>query len=840
MAYCRQISENSAFGDSVYSRFDTVIEWLVIALLAFMPLAFGVVHAWSKEVVVIFATAITFCFLLKLLQNREAGIIWTWAYVPVAAFLIIALIQLVRLPAAVVNIFSPNTVAIKKELLGDLPNSGAILKYLSISFYSYATKHDLRLVLSIAMVFVVVLNVFRRPRQIKRLLMATAVIGGVIAIITLGQNLFGNGKIYWFVPTRYGNGYSGPFVNHSNYGQFVNLSVGAALAYLFIKLHEDFAHREVSPAHIFDHFSSRAARTFWLLIAIIIVGILTVFISLTRGGMISMLIALVFTTVGLVWRRSLKNYGWVMIFIALAAFTCVVYIGFDAVCQRLASMRNFHESQSGRLQILKDIAVMCTKFPLLGTGLGTHGFVYPMFDRSVIPEPAMHAENEYAQVLEETGLAGLGVLVIFGFIIWSSYVKCVRHGVTPISSAAYGLGFGLLAILAHSFSDFGQHLPANAFLSVIFCALMITVWQEGHGWKYIFRWKSATLSVFTVLAIGAVLMWAVIGSNKARLAEIQWNKAVKIEKVFASKNWQAVSSEYNDLISYASAAVKYEPQNIQYQYWLNVYRWHSVPREIDSDTKQAIFSEESLAVMRDITEQLHNIRIICPTYGQAYSVAGQIEKFILNDERGSDDIRKGFRLAPCDATACFMAGYLDVLEGKISECFPKFKRAFQLDNRLFKDVADMYIYQLNRPELAFEAAGETISYLRYVADAFLDMQYNDMAELAIKKMKDLLEMRCSGTEASGGTFESLARIYSRQHKKYAAIEYYRRALALDYSQVHWRIELVKLLAETQQIPEAIKEIKICLRLRPGLKMAEELLEQFSVNPAGFSKEITVP
>ena len=41
------------------------------------------------------------------------------------------------------------------------------------------------LVLAVAGVFVVVLNVFRRPDQIKRLLMAIALIGGVIAVITI-------------------------------------------------------------------------------------------------------------------------------------------------------------------------------------------------------------------------------------------------------------------------------------------------------------------------------------------------------------------------------------------------------------------------------------------------------------------------------------------------------------------------------------------------------------------------------------------------------------------------------------------------------------------------------
>lgn len=838
MGHCQLISDSSDFKQVALSRFDAVIEWLLVILLAFMPMAFGVVHAWSREIVIILSAVIAFCFLLKLIYNRQMGIVRTYVYVPVVTFLIIVLFQLVPSPVTFVNAISPNTVAVKRELLGDLPNADTLLKSLTITFYSYATKHDLRLVLSIATIFIVVLNVFRRSEQIKRLLRVIAVIGGIVAMITIAQNLFGNGKIYWFIPTRYGNGYSGPFVNHSNYGQFMNLSIGAALAYLFVKIHEDFAHKQISPANMLNYFSSGSARIFWLLVVIISLGMATVFITLTRGGIISMLAALIFTTINLSLRRSLKGHGWVMVVAALAAFTCVLYTGFDAVYQRLASLRDFHEAQSGRLQILKDIFVMSTKFPLFGTGLGTHYVVYPMFDRSTIPALAAHAENEYAQVLEETGLAGLCVLATFGFIIWSSYAKCVRKGASPISSAVYGLGFGLLAILIHSLSDFGQHLPCNAFLSAIFCALTITLSQQVQSQKYVFAGRLRTLSIGIFLVVSVLMIWAGIGSNRSRMAEVQWTKADKIAKALSIKNWQGTEPEYGNLISLASMAVKYDPENIEYQYWLNVYRWHSIPRKTDPDTRQAVLSEGSMPLVRDIAEQLHAVRKICPTYGPVYSVAGQIEKIVLNDDRGAEDIRKGFRLAPCDPIACFMAGYLDVLEGKTNECFSKFARAFELDTELFRAVADMYIYQLNRPELAFKAAGDEIWRLNYVADAFMDMQYNDLADLTIKKIKDLLEVQCAGNQVSGSVFEALARIYVRQNKNYTAIACYRRALSIDYSQIHWRLDLAKLLAQSQQIPEAIHEIKVCLRLRPGLKEAEQLLEQLCVNPAGFSKDVT--
>ena len=110
------------------SKFDKAIEWLLISLLAFAPLAFGAVEAWSEEVVVALAAAISISFLLKLVFERNTRLIWSWAYVPIAIFVLIAGLQLIPMPAGAVSVISPSTAAIKEELLGDLPNSVALLK----------------------------------------------------------------------------------------------------------------------------------------------------------------------------------------------------------------------------------------------------------------------------------------------------------------------------------------------------------------------------------------------------------------------------------------------------------------------------------------------------------------------------------------------------------------------------------------------------------------------------------------------------------------------------------------------------------------------------------------
>ena len=169
--------------------FDRIIDWLLTALLVFMPFAFGAVHAWSEQVVIALSGVILFCFLLKLI-SRQGGIFkWSWSYLPIGLFILVAVFQLIELPAALINILSANTGSIKTQLLGQLPNSEQLLGSMTVSFYPNATLHNLRLVLSVAAVFVVVLNTYRTPDRIKRLLGSIAVVGGAVALLALAQDI---------------------------------------------------------------------------------------------------------------------------------------------------------------------------------------------------------------------------------------------------------------------------------------------------------------------------------------------------------------------------------------------------------------------------------------------------------------------------------------------------------------------------------------------------------------------------------------------------------------------------------------------------------------------------
>src|SRR5688572_15120949 len=104
-----------------------------------------------------------------------------------------------------------------------------------------------------------------------------------------------------------------------------------------------------------------------------------------------------------------------------------------------------------------------------------------MYDSHVDALVTAHVENEYAQVLEEMGGVGLGLVLLFAGMVWWSWWRGMRAARVPVSPAAIGLGFGLLAVMIHSTADFGQHLPAVAGLSAVTCGVLVVLGQKARS-----------------------------------------------------------------------------------------------------------------------------------------------------------------------------------------------------------------------------------------------------------------------------------------------------------------------------------------------------------------------
>ena len=805
-------------------RFDLGIEAILTATLVFAPLALGAVEAWSEFVVIALGGTLALCLALRLLRTANPGRGGSWAFLPFALFLLLATAQLVPLPEAILRAVSPSTVELNNSLL----NSSEARP---ISLYPAGTLRDLRLAFVAFIVFLAAMTLARRPDAMRRVLWVMAGLGAGLAVLALAQDATDASKIYWMVPISTGDANGGPFVNRNNYCLFASLTIGASFSLLLLKIQDGLAGVPKSDSNVLDWVLSPRARWVWVLALVVAVGMASVVLSLSRGGIVALLLAASLTTLAMARRRQLNGREWIMLALMLGALVCVLFVGFDAVFDRLATLEE-QDAYRTRWEILQGVATAWTEFPLFGTGLGTHEVVYPMFDRRTSPSLAAHAENEYAQTAEETGAGGLLLVGAFAFCVWRAWRRCVAAG-GESAAVGYGLGFGLMAVAVHSFGDFGLRLPANVCLAAAWCGLLVgksdvvrtCTLQPRSSPGVRRRFLAPAALVGTALAVG----WCVSSAHSTWTAERHWKRASDIADRLSERGWLASDQAYADLISQTASASECAPLDIHYRYWLGVYRWRAISRDRDPDTGAVDLKSRGMEFIRRITQELDDARRLCPTYGPIYCVIGQFQTYFLNDPAGPGHILRGFELAPHDPTVCLTAGVLDALENRPEECAVKFRRAIGLKPGLFEQIATVLVVRARLPDVAVELAEEDRSRLGWVESALRGMEGQGNRAAAVRaRIVQLLKAEARGPNAPASVIVEVARIYKREENHEAAARCFTDALRLHYERVDWRMELAQAYLVLGEKDKAVEHARICLRLRPKMKSAEKMIQDLSV------------
>jgi tetratricopeptide (TPR) repeat protein len=682
-------------------------------------------------------------------------------------------------------------------------------------------------------VFVTAASTIRNPRQVKNILLAIFVIGCTEAMLAIAQIATATDKIYWQVPIGGRVATSGTFVNYSHFSQFMNLSLGAGIALLLIQLHDERRHTVQAAA-----WRASLSRLNWEKHGPILAGIVlcavAVLTSMSRSGAISLFTATAVIGAALYRRGSLNWRGWLLGAVPLAVLAVLLVVGFDAVYERLATLKDIRAYQ-GRWEMTAATLRAWSNYPVLGTGLGTHEFVFPMFDTAVTPVLAAHADNDYAQLLEEMGLVGAALVALFLIGVATLAIYLAIRGKTAVASAAYGIAFGLIAVAIHSASDFGQRVPANFCVSAALCGLLVAIariekrrsktqrieFAAGH---YSPWWRRGTAAI-ALIGVMAVWFWTTRDAYAEFLGERWWSAALAMESRIR-RAAQPNDEEYRGLLAAAEKAFQMVPANVNYGYWLNSYRWESISRTIDPDSGQVLLHPDAPPIVADIADELAAVRRICPTFGPPYALEGQLRLLVLGDQSGGELIRKGVRLAGYDAPTCLVAGELAAHEGRLDEAQPLLVRAVALRPEYFGEAVGIYLREAKRPDLARELAGDDHRRLEELARACAAVpEFAHLAETLRDAAITSLRRRASAPDVAPQELVSLARIEDARGNRDAAVELYRRAVAQDYAQIDWRLELARALAESNRLDDAIREVRVCLRLRPQYPPAVRLMEE---------------
>ena len=112
--------------------------------------------------------------------------------------------------------------------------------------------------------------------------------------------------------------------------------------------------------------------------------------------------------------------------------------------------------------------------PIIGTGIGTFFIVYPPVQHPNDESSGDFLHNDYLQFWLETGLIGLGLMMLVMVAIIIIFVRTFRYKNLTLQNRmeATGLMAGLFAVATHSFVDFNFYIIAILMIMGFMCARM--------------------------------------------------------------------------------------------------------------------------------------------------------------------------------------------------------------------------------------------------------------------------------------------------------------------------------------------------------------------------------
>src|SRR5262249_22646320 len=196
----------------------------------------------------------------------------------------------------------------------------------------------------------------------------------------------------------------------------------------------------------------------------------------SRGGIIATTIAFVVAAAGLTF---FIRSGKLWLFVAI--LTCITFAGFlsfagtEQIQQRMATLdldRQMNGSMDSRLELWQAFLKAVPDFPVLGTGFGTHQYVYQLYYDKGYGIVYTHAENSYLQLLTEGGVVTVIVLVLALCSLCYWCVLSLRAVTRPESRPCMVAILAALAAAAfHGTVDFVWYLPSHALLLAVLAGL---------------------------------------------------------------------------------------------------------------------------------------------------------------------------------------------------------------------------------------------------------------------------------------------------------------------------------------------------------------------------------
>lgn len=179
--------------------------------------------------------------------------------------------------------------------------------------------------------------------------------------------------------------------------------------------------------------------------------------------------------------RSHSRRRWLLIGLALGAGCLLLAVAGEFLLGRMTEARLDLAGHYPKAEIWKQSWAIWRRFPWLGTGWGTFVTAFNYY-KTILPGfTCWHAENEYVQLLLETGLIGCGVLGAGLVCLARVLARALRQERWREPELAFGAAAALVAFAAHALVEFVWQMPANGLLAAALLGFLLGQRDQDKG-----------------------------------------------------------------------------------------------------------------------------------------------------------------------------------------------------------------------------------------------------------------------------------------------------------------------------------------------------------------------
>ena len=393
---------------------DSVTFWMLCAMTTFAPLAFGSVEPWAVFVLQCGMSVIALLLIATAMVNPN-GItgLRNAALFPVVLF--VALV-------------------------------GAQVGF-NLTLYRHATLVEFLRVVSYAIGFVAAVQCLRGNDRLRQFSLFIVIFGFAVSVFALLQHFTSPDKLYWYRTPSQGGAIFGPFVNRNHYAGLMEMLLPFAVV-----------------GFLLPH--TRTEKRILMLFAATLISASLV-LSLSRSGVLALMVQLIFLASFLTFRTNNIRAAIGIAALGVPLVALVAWLGTSQLWERFSSLQDWM-----RVAISRDALRIFADNLAFGTGLGTFPTIYPQYRSFATDLFINQAHNDIFQLMVETGLPGLLLVLWFLFLVYrSGWKKAAGWNISWKGAASLAALAGITGLLVHSISDFNLRIPSNALFFCILCGV---------------------------------------------------------------------------------------------------------------------------------------------------------------------------------------------------------------------------------------------------------------------------------------------------------------------------------------------------------------------------------